>query len=191
VVGADDAKIVENQVSPALDYGRSDTDLRHRFVFSPVYEVGRIKWSDNPVAVALFSNYTISSIMQFQSGSPYSALVGGDPNNDGNRSNDRLPGTVRNQFTTPAVYQFDVRLTRAIRFKEHMKVQLIGEAFNIFNRSNVVTVNTTFYTLTGGALVAPAPVSAFGTPRSFASPASGTTTFATPRQIQLAIKFDF
>src|SRR5437588_11884350 len=43
VVGADDSKIVENQIRPAADYARSDTDLRHRFVFSPVYDIGRIK----------------------------------------------------------------------------------------------------------------------------------------------------
>src|SRR5205085_12506242 len=105
VVGAGDTEIVENHISPAADYARSDTDLRHRFVFSPVYEIGRIKWSDNSVARSLFSDYTRSSIVQWQSGSPYSALVGNDPNNDGNRANDRLPGTVRNQFTTPSVFQ--------------------------------------------------------------------------------------
>src|SRR3712207_1399293 len=48
VVGADDAKIVQNQLNPAADYARSDTDLRHRFVFSPVYDIGKIKWSENP-----------------------------------------------------------------------------------------------------------------------------------------------
>ena len=194
VVGADDAKIVENQVNPSIDFGRSDTDLRHRFVFSPVYQWGTIKWSDNAVARALFSDYTFSTIMQFQSGSPYSALVAGDPNNDGNRSNDRLPGTVRNQFTTPSVYQFDVRLTRAIRLGENVRIKLIGEAFNLFNRSNVVLVNTTFFNYSGGSagtLTSPSFITAFGTPRSFSSPASGTTTFASPRQIQLAIKLDF
>jgi hypothetical protein len=194
VVGADDGKIVENQTNPAADYGRSDTDLRHRFVFSPVYEWGKIKWTDNPVAQALFSDYTFSTIMQFQSGLAYSALVAGDPNNDGNRANDRLPGTVRNQFTSPAVYQFDVRLTRAIHFGENMRLQLIGEAFNIFNRSNIVLVNNTYFNYSGGTtgvLTAPSAVTAFGTPRSFSSPASGTTTFASPRQLQLAVKFDF
>jgi outer membrane receptor protein involved in Fe transport len=194
VVGADDGKIVENQINPAADYGRSDTDLRHRLVLSPVYEWGQIKWSSNTVARALFSDYTFSTIAQFQSGSPYSALVGGDPNNDGNRSNDRLPGTVRNQFSSPAVYQFDVRLTRAIRIGERMRIRLIGEAFNLFNRSNVATVNNIFFNYSGGVagtLTAPSPVTAFGTPRSFSSPASGTTTFASSRQIQLAIKFDF
>jgi outer membrane receptor protein involved in Fe transport len=194
VVGADDAKIVENQLSPGADYARSDTDIPHRFVFSPVYEWGKIKWTDNSVARALFSDYTLSSIVQFQSGTPYSALVSGDPNNDGNRATDRLPGTVRNQFTTPAIYQFDARLTRAIRFGENMRLRLIIEGFNVFNRANVATVNNTFFVYSGGGagtLSFPSALSAFGTPRTFASPASGTTTFATPRQVQLAIKFDF
>jgi outer membrane receptor protein involved in Fe transport len=195
VFGADDAKMVENNINPGADYARSDTDLRHRFVFSPVYDIGRIKWSDNPVVRALLSDYTLSSIVQLQSGSPYSALVGNDPNRDGNRANDRLPGTARNQFTTPAVYQFDARVTRNINFKESMRVRLILEAFNVFNRANVVTVNTTAYNFTAlgasGRLDPVAFVTAFGTPRTFSSPASGTTTFATPRQLQLAVKFDF
>ncbi len=194
VVGADDSKIVENQVNPGADFGRSDTNVPHRFVFSPVYEWGRIHWSDNAVTRALFSDYTISSIIQFQSGTPYSALVSGDPNNDGNRATDRLPGTVRNQFTTSAIYQFDARLTRSINFSENMRVRLIVEAFNLFNRSNVATVNNTFFVYSGGSsgtLSFPSASSAFGTPRTFGSPASGTTTFATPRQVQLAIKFDF
>jgi outer membrane receptor protein involved in Fe transport len=194
VVGADDAKIVQNQLNPGADYGRSDTDLRHRFVFSPVYDIGRIKWSDNAAARVLFSHWTLSGIVQMQSGSPYSALVGNDPNNDGNRANDRLPGTRRNQFTTPSVYQLDARVTRNIPFNESVRLRLILEAFNVFNRANVVTVNTTafnFSTAGGGTLLAPSFVTAFGTPRTFSSPASGTTTFATPRQLQLAVKFDF
>lgn len=195
VFGADDGKIVENQLSPGLDYGRADTDLRHRLVFSPVYEWGKISWSDNPVLRALFSDYGFSTIMQFQSGTPYSALVSNDPNNDGNRSNDRLPGTVRNQFTTPSIYQFDMRLTRSIPLREQMRIRLILEGFNVFNRPNVATVNNTFFAFStpGGVptLTPPPPLTAFGTPRTFSSPASGTTTFATPRQLQLAIKFDF
>jgi outer membrane receptor protein involved in Fe transport len=191
VVGADDSKIVQNQINPEDDFARSDTDLRHRFVFSPVYDTGRFRWSDNRFARAVLSDYTLSGIIQAQSGSPYSAFVGNDPNNDGNRSNDRLPGTVRNQFTTPAVFQVDARVTRNIAFNETMRLRLILEAFNVFNHPNVVTVNNTIFNLSGTTLVAPSFVTAFGTPRSFSSPASGTTTFATPRQLQLAIKFDF
>jgi outer membrane receptor protein involved in Fe transport len=191
VVGADDSKIVQNQLNPQLDYGRSDVDLRHRFVFSPVYETGRFTRSENKVARALLSDYIFSGIVQAQSGSPYSAVVGNDPNNDGNRSNDRLPGTARNQFTTPSVFQVDARITRAIHFTEMKYISLIVEAFNVFNRSNVASANNTFFNLVGTTLVAPSATTAFGTPRSFSSPASGTTTFVTPRQLQLAIKFNF
>ena len=41
VVGADDSKIAENQFDLSGEYGRSDLDIRHRFIFSPVYETGR------------------------------------------------------------------------------------------------------------------------------------------------------
>jgi outer membrane receptor protein involved in Fe transport len=187
VVGADDAKYVQNNLNPRDDYARSDVDLRHRFVFSPVYEFGKFTRTDNRFLRALLSDYTISSIWQFQSGFPYSAVVSGDPNNDGNRSNDRLPGTARNQFTTPAVYQIDARITRSISIRENMRVRLILEGFNIFNRPNIVSVNSTFFNFNGTALTAPAASSAFGTPRSFSS----GSTFLSPRQLQLAIKFDF
>jgi hypothetical protein len=75
-----------------------------------------------------------------------------------------------------------------------VRIRLIVEAFNLFNRANVATVNNTYFAYSGGAagtLSSPSALTAFGTPRTFGSPASGTTTFATPRQIQVAIKFDF
>jgi outer membrane receptor protein involved in Fe transport len=189
--GGDDAKIIENPFDIQADYGISDTDIRHRFVFSPIYEFGRFTRSDNPVLRALLSDYSFSSIIQLQSGFPYSATVGADLNRDGNARNDRVPGTERNSFRTASTYQFDVRITRTIRLpREGMRIRLILEGFNIFNRSNVATVNTNFFrnftaTSTGGVnsltLNQPLAASAFGTERSFFS----------PRELQLAIKFDF
>jgi outer membrane receptor protein involved in Fe transport len=183
VVGTDDSKIVQNQLNIREDWGAADTDLRHRFVFSPVYETGRFTRSDNPVVRALLSDYTFSGIIQLQSGFAYNAFVGNDPNNDGNRSNDRLPGTERNSFYTPATYQFDARITRNIRITENSRLRLILEGFNIFNRSNVLTVNNTFYNLStvGTTLTLTSPAIPFGVPR----------TFLTPRQFQLAVKYDF
>jgi outer membrane receptor protein involved in Fe transport len=182
VVGADDSKIAENQLNARADYAAADTDLRHRFVFSPVYEIGRIR-SENKVARILFSDYTFSGIVQLQSGFAYSAAVANDPNRDGNRATDRLPGTKRNNFYTPATYQFDMRVTRSIRVGERARIRLLLEGFNIFNRSNVLTVNNTFFNFntTGTPLTAPSAGTAFGTARSF----------LTSRQLQLAIKFDF
>jgi hypothetical protein len=88
-----------------------------------------------------------------------------------------------------------MRLTRSIPLREAMRIRLILEAFNVFNHPNVATVNNTFFAFSSPAgvntLTPPNFLTAFGTPRTFSSPASGTTTFVTPRQLQLAVKFDF
>ncbi|MBA3440911.1 MAG: TonB-dependent receptor, partial [Pyrinomonadaceae bacterium] len=188
--GGDDAKIVQNQLNIREDYGTADTDLRHRLVFSPVYEVGAFTGSDNAFIRGLLSNYTFSGIVQLQSGFAYTATIGQDLNRDGNSRNDRVPGTQRNQFYTAPTYQFDARVTRNIPFGETTRIRLILEGFNIFNRTNVATVNTNQFagftpSVTGGVnsivLRAPAASAAFGTPRAFLN----------SREVQLAIKFDF
>lgn len=187
VVGADDFKLVQNSLNPRADWGRADTDLRHRLVLSPVYEIGTFTHSDNPIARALLGGYTVSSIIQLQSGFAYSAVVPADLNRDGNSSNDRAPGTRRNQFSTPATYQFDARLAKVIHFGEQRRLSLIAEGFNIFNRNNVATANTSLY---GGFTTATNGAITFTNP-SASSPFGGSRSFFSPREVQLAIKFDF
>ncbi len=183
VVGTDDFKGLQNNLDIASDWGRSDLDIRHRFVFSPVYEIGRIN-NDNAFARGLLSNWTFSGIITLQSGFAYSALISGDANRDGNASTDRVPGTARNEFTTPSIYIFDTRVTKSFRFGERYKLSLVAEAFNLFNRSNLATVNTGRYGIASSSAVVltnPAPSTPFGGPR----------TFLGERQIQLAAKFIF
>jgi outer membrane receptor protein involved in Fe transport len=188
VGGGDDAKVAQNQFDVSTEYGRSDLDLRHRFVFSPVYEVGKFS-NENMVVRTLLSDWVFAGIFQAQSGFAYSAAVTGDPNGDGNTSNDRVPGTRRNEFSTPATYQVDLRVSRVIRFGERFRVQLLGEGFNIFNRSNIAAVNNNFYgatfnnTLQTGTLTRTLVSGqfAFNQPR----------LFLTERQFQLGIKFEF
>ena len=197
--GGDDAKIAENQFDLSGEYGRSDLDVRHRFIFSPVYETGTFKYSENKFARALLSDYVVTGIFTAQSGLAYSALVSGDPNGDGITSTDRVPGTRRNQFSTPATYQLDMRLGRIIRFGERYRLSLFAEGFNIFNRPNVLAVNNTQYSFSAatiGTNPLPNRLSAaatnFGTPRQFIS-SSPSFTFNSSynREFQLGIRFDF
>jgi hypothetical protein len=180
--GGDDAKVVQNSFNIRDDYGRSDVDLPHRFVFSPIYSFGEHR-SENTFVRGLLSDWTISGIVQLQSGFPYSALIGTDVNRDGNSRNDRVPDTERNGLRTPNTFQVDMRLTRMFKLSENMRIRLIGEGFNLFNRTNLLTVNTNQFTANTTTLVLTPPTgaSAFGLPR----------TFQTQRQFQLAIKFDF
>ncbi len=198
--GGDDAKIAQNQFDLSGEYGRSDLDVRHRFIFSPVYETGTFKYSENKFVRALLSDYVLTGIFTAQSGLAYSALVSGDPNADGITSTDRVPGTERNQFSTPATYQIDMRVGRIIRFGERYRLSLFAEGFNIFNRSNVQLVNNTLYAFSNAGTVSGVPLpirlstaaTNFGTPRTFVS-GSPSFTFNSSynREFQLGIRFDF
>ena len=200
--GGDDAKIAENQFDLSGEYGRSDLDIKHRFIFSPVYETGTFKYSDNKVVRALLSDYVVTGIFTAQSGIAYSALVSGDPNADGITSTDRVPGTLRNQFSTPAAYIVDMRVGRIIRFGERYRLSLFAEAFNLLNRANVSAVNNTQYAaLAPINQTLPLPsvplrlgpaATNFQTPRTFIS-GSPSFTFNSSynRELQLGIRFDF
>lgn len=194
--GGDDSKVTQNSFDLRDEWGYSDADQRHRFVLSSIFEIGRVK-STNKLLRILFNDFTLSGISQIQSGFAYSAQVGADLNRDGNSRNDRVPGFVRNSFRTSSVWQSDARITRTIRTSETTKLRLILEGFNIWNRANTglapgggyfsfVNVNQ-YRGFTANAaqenltLLPALPATAFGLPRSI----------NTPRQLQLAVKFDF
>ena len=113
-----------------------------------------------------------------QSGQPYTARVGAvDLNNDGNTRNDIAPGTARNQFRLPSVVTFDPRIARDLPIGRG-RVQLIWEAFNLFNRDNITGVDPTFYSVSGTTLT---PGTTFGRP----------TVSLGERIMQLAVKMTF
>ncbi|HRH42160.1 MAG TPA: TonB-dependent receptor [Pyrinomonadaceae bacterium] len=192
VGGGDDAKIAENQFDLTGEWGRSDLDVRHRFIFNTVYETGTFKYTENKALKALLSDYIVTGIFTAQSGFAFSAVVSGDPNADGNTSNDRAPGSLRNQFSTAPTYIFDLRVGRAIKFGEKYRLSLFAEGFNIFNRANVQQVNNTLYAFstTGGGRLTQS--TNFNTPRTFIS-GSPSFTFNSSynRELQLGIRFDF
>ena len=183
VVGADDAKGLQNNLDINGDWGRSDLDIRNRLVLSPVYEIGLVQ-QNNAFAKHLLSHWTFSGIITLQSGFAYSPMITGDANRDGNPSTDRVPGFRRNHYTTPNIYIFDTRVTKEFKFAEKYSVSFLAEAFNLFNRSNIATVNTGRYGIASNSAVVltnPAISTPFGGPR----------TFLGERQIQLGARFKF
>lgn len=63
---------------PALDRSTSLFDQRHRFVFSGVYQSGRL--GGNSFASKAFSNWTLAPIIQVASGRPYNIITGNGDN---------------------------------------------------------------------------------------------------------------
>jgi hypothetical protein len=134
----------------------------------------------------ILQGWALSGIVTWQTGFPYSAVLpnGTDLNRDGNRRNDRAPGIARNAFNYEDVLSVDPRITKAFAIRGQMRVQLIAEAFNITNESNIADVQRNFYTLNASSQLV--PVANFGTPLA-RSAAVGTD----PRTIQLAAKITF
>ena len=60
----------------------------------------------------------------------------GDPNQDLNTSNDRLPGYGRNAFVGPDYATTNVRLGREIHLGDRLRMVALAEAFNLLNRFN-------------------------------------------------------
>ena len=74
--------------------------------------------------------------MTYGSGRPASAMVSGDPNQDGNSGNDRLSGYGRNAFIGPDYASMDLRLVRKMNLGARYHLELTAESFNVFNRDN-------------------------------------------------------
>jgi hypothetical protein len=189
--GSGNGDLVQDPLAPWLDRGPSSDDQRHRFTLAAVWMLKYGRGLPNK-ARRIFQGWELSGILTAQSGVPYSGLINFDLNNDGNFATDRTPGVGRNTFYTPATVSLDSRLTRNISLGERAKLQVIWEAFNVLNHSNITGVNNVQYTVSAVSSdcgIAPSPclvpqnrgLSAFGTPTS----SSGA------RIMQIAVRVTF
>jgi hypothetical protein len=153
-----------------LDRGLSNNDVRHRFTFDLTAEAPR----NFP---HFLSNLRGALIASANSGRPYSYRAGIDLNHDFLSTTDRVGLSGRNVFTGPGFASVDVRISRLLRISERLNVEIIAEAFNVFNRFNIQDINDIY----GRATFDQQPLPTFRTP----------TAAFDPREIQLAVKFRF
>jgi Carboxypeptidase regulatory-like domain/TonB dependent receptor len=185
---------VQNSYNPNGERGPSVTDQRNRFVAAVSVEP-RPFHREHPLLGHILNDWKISSIVTAGSGRPVNATVDGDPNQDGNDLNDRLPGYSRNAFTGPDYASTDLRLVRKIHVTPSYRLEFSADSFNLFNRdnqrveitSNGLTVEaTTFTQYTTYVNGVPYPAY-YQQPQDFLKP---NAAFA-PRQLQLGLKLIF
>ena len=166
----DDAKYIQDPMNPNGDRADGENDVRHRIVLSglraPSFGPG-----------LLLSGWAFSGIVTFQTGQPYTALTNADLNNDQNSRSDRAPGFARNTFRYPSYFSVDPRISKRFDFGP-VGLELIGEAFNVFNNKNVIGRRQTYYSLISGQLV-------------YQTNFNQPTLSAGPRIVQLAAKVSF
>ena len=178
-----------------LERANSNQDLRHRFVANLV--------ASGPER-GILRHLELSSIITAQSGRPFTLYVGFDANHDTNPVTDRVGNASRNTYFGDKLVSADLRLSRYFQLRERMRLQLIAEVFNMFNRANVDEVTSVYgaanfcsavpthykdaasTAIQLGQVACPAggppfPNPLFGDPR----------TVFNPRQFQFAAKFSF
>jgi outer membrane receptor protein involved in Fe transport len=186
VPGTDDPKFAQDPLNLHGDWAPGDNDVPNRVVLSGVWSLDSYSEHMGGMSRAIFGGWTISGIAAWQTGQPYSALASTDLNNDGNARNDRAPGFARNSFRLPSQFSVDPRVTKDIGLFSGARVQLIAEAFNLFNRSNVSGVRTTYDAVTNTAGV-PTKL----TVQDATNPFGSATLSSGPRILQFAAKITF
>ena len=188
VPGTDDPKYAQDPLNLHGDWAAGDNDVPNRVVLSGVWSLDSYTEHSSGIARAILGGWTISGIAAWQSGQPYTAFTSVDLNNDGNARNDRAPGFARNTFRLPSQFSVDPRVTKDIAIFAGARLQLIAEAFNLFNRSNVSGVRNTYYavTSTGGV---PSKFTLQDIPTS--NPFGFPTLSSGPRILQFAAKVSF
>ncbi|HEY8204436.1 MAG TPA: carboxypeptidase-like regulatory domain-containing protein [Pyrinomonadaceae bacterium] len=184
---------------------RSDSlfDQRHRFVFSGVFSAPET-WKSEGGVKSWLRDFTFAPIIEASSGRPFNILAVGDANGDFQSTNERpsvLPGGIlcatgvdpgclqnvfpangslgRNMGITHTYFSVDARLTRRVRIGERVRLDIIAEGFNLFNRFNEAAANP-FYKV----------VNAFGQRHGGKYYSSPTAAFD-PRQFQFGLKLNF
>jgi hypothetical protein len=112
----------------------------------------------NRVARAILDGYAFSSVLTFASAQPLfasingfpsggadSGLTGGTTTNTGGTTGGRPLFEGRNVYFGHPLSNVDFRVMRQFTVMEKYHLQMLAEAFNLFNHTNISSVNTTAF----------------------------------------------
>lgn len=171
--------LAKNMISNGVDFNNqfdfSNTNVpslleqRHRISVAAVYEPRLERLTESHAGRALLSDWTLSTVIQFSSGRPYSALLSPActssalllSNCDGANGNlndtafnqatantaggingaGPTPGIGLNSFYGPWLEMIDLGLARSFTIKEGKVLQLQAQVFNLFNHANYYVQN--------------------------------------------------
>ena len=178
--------------------GLSAFDRRQKFVASVVY-------SPNPFADGaakhIFNGWTFAPILNAFSGQRFTGNISGNitPTSFGFASNTTPGGGIngsggssrfalvpRNFFKQPNIWYVDARLSRRFSLSERVKLEVLAEGFNVFNRTQVTLVNGTIYNQSGTTLT----FNGAGT-NPFRNVTGADSTLFRERQVQFATRLEF
>jgi hypothetical protein len=173
---------------PRKDWGRSDNDQRHRLVVSASVN-SPTGPAENPWQ-RLWHGFQASTMLQYYSALPFNIVSGvnslqgtaGRPLADGSAAAPNFDVRAvrfipRNAGSGSDFFSLGVRVSRSFTLGGGAQLQGLVEAFNLTNRANAITRNTTF----GPGAYPSNPVASFDT----------VTAVGDPRMLQLGVRLSF
>ncbi len=179
----------------SFDRSLSANNIPHKFVGSAVWRPAEFfHMAKSGLGRAIFGDFQLSPIVVISSGYAMAASVPSTFPPSFSTPSNTLFGAggvlgipfLRNVNRRPHTFTADLRLSKRIRFNEHMNLELLAEGFNIFNRSNITNVNTSYISainFTTGVLT-------YNPSYGSVNTINNTIIFA-PRQIQFGVRFHF
>ncbi len=158
----------------------------HRFVANTVVQSPWTAGKGRGFAHNLLSDFTFSGILLARSFAPFNLETGFDSLGDRHTDTHRPFGLGRNVGVGPAFFGMDIRLTRSLPLSERVRLEVVGEAFNLLNRTNFKAVNGQV----GDLQLEEVPDRPTGRRGSVTDPLSFTSAFD-PRQFQLSLRVSF
>jgi len=154
-------------------------DIRHRFVYSAVWDIPFLKEN------YILGGWQLASIGTFQTGQPFSVISCCDENLDGNLTDRRYnltdPSFPRNKRHAPGVASVDLAVNKLFKFSDRYNLEFRSEFFNLFNRTHFgFPVHQLFF---GGGNTNLRPLNV--------DDPIYVDTLVPPRTIQFALRFNF
>jgi hypothetical protein len=158
------------------DYGRSDDDQRHRFVFNGTIHspmgAGKNTWE------RISHGFQLNAMLQYYSSLPFNITAGANTI-QGTGARPTINGAFinRNAGSGFDYLNLSARLSRTFQVTERLRLEAMAESFNTLNHTNGVTLNGTF----GSGAYPTNPLPTF----------KQITSVADPRTLQLALRLAF
>lgn len=199
----------------ALEKGNSNYDVRHRFVTALIWQPRYFQNSGKLTKTAL-NGWSLAPVMIISSGRPYTESISGNDYTcsasycssnygtaggiNGSGGTYRLATLLpRNDFRYPAFTNIDLRLARSFKFAETQKIELLVEAFNLFNSQQISSINQTMYVVQSSASAT--PIAGVPAVLNYADNITGYSPFGSAsaagsnlyreRQVQFAVRYSF
>ncbi len=198
----------------ALEYGNSNFDIRRRLTGGLVMKT---PWRVRGVLGRAVNGWELAPTAEVRDGLPYSMQTSGSipalrytdtvgrkeilsglgASINGSGGAARIAEVGRNTFRYPGVINANLRVSKTTEITERVKLELLGESFNLLNHQNITSVDTTGYSISNSSTVGVNPKltwqsgtkagsSQFGTPLN-----GNNTNLYQDRQLQVSARLHF